>query len=113
MSGWRTEQRICFSACNRGTIGYNSNMKTVISDEQREALGQRPEGVEVEDPLTQRVYILTDVEIHRRAMQALRRQDDRAAIQAGIDDMEAGRVVPFEDVDCIIRAKLGLPPRTP
>jgi predicted DNA-binding antitoxin AbrB/MazE fold protein len=34
-----------------------------------------------------------------------------AAIQAGIDDMEAGRVVAFEDVDARIRAKLGLPRR--
>ncbi|MFQ5734145.1 MAG: hypothetical protein ACE5KM_19590 [Planctomycetaceae bacterium] len=88
-------------------------MRTIISDEQRQALDQQPEGVEVEDPLTQRVYVLTDVGMHRRAMQALQRQDDRAAIQAGIDDMQAGRVVPFEDVDRIIRDKLGLPPRTP
>jgi predicted transcriptional regulator len=36
---------------------------------------------------------------------------DLAAIQAGIDDMEAGRVVPFEQVDARLRAKLGLPPR--
>jgi predicted DNA-binding antitoxin AbrB/MazE fold protein len=36
---------------------------------------------------------------------------DVAAIQAGIDDMEAGRVVPFEQVDARLRAKLGLPPR--
>lgn len=34
-----------------------------------------------------------------------------AAIQAGIDDMMAGRVVAFEDVDARIRAKLGLPRR--
>ena len=34
-----------------------------------------------------------------------------AAIQAGIDDMQAGRVVAFEDVDARIRAKLGLPRR--
>jgi predicted DNA-binding antitoxin AbrB/MazE fold protein len=32
-----------------------------------------------------------------------------AAIGAGIDDMEAGRVVAFADVDARIRAKLGLP----
>lgn len=38
--------------------------------------------------------------------------DDVAAIQAGIDDLEAGRVVPFEEVDARLRAKLGLPPRT-
>jgi predicted DNA-binding antitoxin AbrB/MazE fold protein len=35
-----------------------------------------------------------------------------AAIQAGIDDMEAGRVVAFEDIDARIRAKLGLPQRS-
>ena len=37
--------------------------------------------------------------------------EDLAAIRAGIDDMEAGRVVAFEDVDARIRSKLGLPHR--
>ena len=37
---------------------------------------------------------------------------DVAAIRAGIADLEAGRVVPFEQVDARLRAKLGLPPRT-
>lgn len=36
---------------------------------------------------------------------------DVPAIQAGIADLEAGRVVPFEQVDARLRAKLGLPPR--
>ena len=35
-----------------------------------------------------------------------------AAIQAGIDDMQAGRVVAFEDVDARLRTKLGLPRRS-
>jgi predicted DNA-binding antitoxin AbrB/MazE fold protein len=34
------------------------------------------------------------------------------AIREGIDDMEAGRVVAFSDVDSRIRAKLGLPLRS-
>jgi predicted DNA-binding antitoxin AbrB/MazE fold protein len=34
------------------------------------------------------------------------------AIQAGIDDMEAGRVVAFEEVDARIRAKLRMPRRS-
>jgi len=34
-----------------------------------------------------------------------------AAIQAGIDDLEAGRVVDFDEVDARIRAKLGMPSR--
>ena len=86
-------------------------MKASLSDEQRQALNQQPEGIEVEDGQTRKLYVLTDAEVHRRAMQALQRQEDHDAIQAGIDDMEAGRVVPFEEVDRRIREKLGLPQR--
>ena len=77
-----------------------------ITDEQREALNERPEGIEIEDPQTKRVYVLADAELHRRAVEALSHQRDREAIQAGIDDLEAGRVISFEDVDRRIRAKL-------
>ena len=88
-------------------------MKTPLSDEQRRALDQEPEGIEVEDSLTQKVYFLTDAELHRRAMQALKHQEDHTAIQAGIDDMEAGRVVPYEEVSrrlhAHLREKYGLP----
>ena len=88
-------------------------MKTSLSDEQRRALDLEPEGIEVEDSRTQKVYFLTDAEVHRRAMQALKRQDDHDAIQAGIDDMEAGRVVPYEEVSRNLqnhlREEYGLP----
>ncbi len=88
-------------------------MKARLSDEQRRALDQQPEGIEVEDGQTQKVYFLTDAEVHRRAMQALQRQEDRDAIQAGIEDMEAGRVEPYENVSLRLRThlqeKYGLP----
>jgi predicted transcriptional regulator len=42
-------------------------------------------------------------------MQALDEHDARKAIRAGIDDLEAGRVVPFVEVDARLREKLGLP----
>ena len=42
---------------------------------------------------------------------ALRQQEDIAAIQAGIDDMEAGRVISLEEADAEIRKDLGFPPR--
>jgi predicted DNA-binding antitoxin AbrB/MazE fold protein len=38
--------------------------------------------------------------------------EHQSAIREGIDDMEAGRVVAFDDVDGRIRAKLGLPRRS-
>lgn len=88
-------------------------MKAPLSDEQRQALDQQPDGIEVEDVQTHKVYFLTDAELHRRAMDALRRQEDRDAIQAGIDDMEAGRVMPYEEVSrqlhAHLREKYGLP----
>ena len=86
-------------------------MKPSLSKEQRQALDRQPEGIEVEDAETQKVYFLTDAEVHRRAMLALQRQEDHDAIRGGIDDMEAGRVVAFEEVDKRIREKLGVPQR--
>jgi len=47
----------------------------------------------------------------QRVWVTLEQGEHLAAIQAGIDDMEAGRVVAFEGVDARIRAKLGLPQR--
>ena len=88
-------------------------MTTPLSDEQRQALDGQPEGIEVEDGRTQKVYFLTDAELHHRAMRALKRQEDRDAIQAGIEDMEVSRVAPFEEVDRRIREKLGIPQRQP
>jgi len=91
----------------------NVRMKAPLSDEQRRALHQQPDGIEVEDQQTQKVYFLADAEMHRRAMQALQKQEDRDAIQGGIDDMQAGRVEPYEQVSRRLRKhlreKYGLP----
>ena len=88
-------------------------MKARLSDEQRQALDQQPEGIEVEDSHSEKVYFLSDAEVHHRAMRALQRQENHDAIQAGIDDMEAGRVEPYEEVSRRLRThlqeKYGLP----
>jgi len=88
-------------------------MTPKISEDQRRALYDRPEGpVEVEDEQSRRRYILVADQWHERAARALQREEDLAAIQAGIDDMEAGRVVSLEEVDAQLRSKLGLPARS-
>jgi predicted transcriptional regulator len=88
-------------------------MTPKLSEEQRQALRDHPSGpILVEDEQTRQRYVLIDQGLHDRAMQALRHQEDLAAIQAGITDMEAGSVVAFEEVDARIRAKLGIPPRS-
>lgn len=41
------------------------------------------------------------------------REGDLAAIRAGIDDMEAGRVTPIAEADVLMRKRLGFPPKRP
>jgi predicted transcriptional regulator len=50
----------------------------------------------------------TEEDVLRDALDALERQANIAAIQAGIDDMEAGRMRPWEEVKKELRAQLGI-----
>lgn len=62
--------------------------------------------LEVVDPATERTYFLVDSETHRRAMEALRRQQDRDAIAQGIAEMEAGEAIPLDDARKLARERL-------
>jgi Arc/MetJ-type ribon-helix-helix transcriptional regulator len=55
----------------------------------------------------------SEEDVLRQALVALReRREDLAAIQESIDDMEAGRVRPFEEVVDEIRARHGFSSET-
>lgn len=86
-------------------------MTPKLSQEQREAIQQHGGPVEVEDDETRKVYVIIEGDLHQRAMQALEEHDARRAIRAGIDDLQAGRIVPFAELDSRLRKKLGLPER--
>ncbi len=62
--------------------------------------------LEVVDPDTNRTYMIVDSEIHRRAMEALRRQQDRDAIAQGIAEMEAGEGIPIAEARKLTRERL-------
>lgn len=69
--------------------------------------------LEVIDPATNRVYLIVDCQLHRRAMQALQLQEnDWSAVQEGIADADAGNTMSLEDADQRLRAECGLPPRS-
>lgn len=54
----------------------------------------------------------TEEDVLRAAMTALERErDDRASIQAGIEDMEAGRHRPLAQIDTEFRQKHHIPLR--
>jgi hypothetical protein len=71
------------------------------------AVGDRE--LEIVDPDTQRTYVVVDATVHRRAMEALRRQQDRDAIAEGLAQMEAGDGKPIDEAFAGIFSRLGLP----
>lgn len=68
--------------------------------------------LEVVDPETMRKYVIVDGDTHRRAMDALRRQQDRDAIATGLAQMEAGQGRPLDEAFAEIRSRLSMPPRS-
>jgi predicted transcriptional regulator len=86
-------------------------MTLKLTQDQREAIRQTGGPVEIEDDETKKTFVIIDGELHHRAMQALEENETRRAIRSGIDDLEAGRVVPLADVDARLRKKLGVAPR--
>ena len=92
-------------------VRYNYGMTEKLTKELAAALqstGSRE--LEVVDPETSRRYIIVDSETHRRAMEALRRQEDRDAIAEGLAQMEAGQGRPLDQAMADIRSRLGFPP---
>jgi hypothetical protein len=72
-------------------------MTPKLNQELSDALHASETPLSVIDPTTNQIYILVDHDTHQQAMTALQRQRDVAAIQQGIDDMEAGRMQPAEE----------------
>lgn len=79
-------------------------MTPKLTQEQREALNRSTGPVPVEDEQTRRIYFLVD----EPTFHSMQQQEDIAAIQDGIADMEAGRVAPLDEVMERIRSSLGL-----
>lgn len=51
-------------------------------------------------------------DVLRDALEALaERSEDLAALRAGVEDMQAGRTRPLEQIDAAIRHELGFSPR--
>ena len=74
-------------------------MKTLLTNEQSEALQQFGVPLPVLDPRTQQVSVLVDQLTHDQAMDALKHQqlEDEAAIQEGLADAKSGRVMTLDE----------------
>ncbi len=88
-------------------------MTPKLTDDLQQAIDERAgQPITVEHPVTHKLYVIVECDMHERAVAALRQQEDIAAIREGISQMEAGKGRPLAEVDADIRSELGLPPRT-
>ena len=82
-------------------------MTPKLSDDLQKALDANAgQPTKVEHPGTHKLYVIVDNETHEQAMEALRKQQDHDAIQAGVDAMEADRTIPLAEADQQIRQEL-------
>ena len=90
--------------------GYNRGMTEKLTKELATALhAAGNDRLEVIDPETNRIYLIVDEETHRRAMRALRAQQDCEAVAEGVAQMEAGEGKPAEQAFEEMRTRLGFP----
>jgi hypothetical protein len=81
-----------------------------LSKELADALhANGPDGLEVIDPETNRVYMIVDGEAYRRTLSALRQRQDRNAIAEGVAQMEAGEGKPAHEAFEEMRERLSFP----
>lgn len=74
-----------------------------ITDELHAARGE----LRVNDPSTGRVYVLIDDETHRRAMRALKLQDDWEAIQEGASQADRGETLSVDEARSKLNRQFG------
>lgn len=99
-----------FACAPPKVLWYTLNM-VKLTEEQRAALQQQPDGVACRDVASQRVYFLVDSEIHQRAMHALKQQQDLEAIREGVRQMEAGGGTPIAEARAELAAEFGFSTR--
>lgn len=105
--GWRFSAGSFF--LSGSALAYNRGMTAKLTKELAAALHATGDHeLEVVDPDTLRVYFIVESEVHRQAMDALRRQQDRDAIAQGIAEMETGQGIPLAEAFDDIRAALSL-----
>ena len=85
-------------------------MMTKLPAELRQAIRQNSAPLRLEDDQTHAVYVIIDEETHRRAMRALREQEDWQSVQRGLKQREQGLGQPLAEVDVAMRKEFGFPP---
>jgi hypothetical protein len=68
-----------------------------LTPDQTKALHAAGDKLPVIDVTTQQLYVVVDLDVHERAMEALREREDLEAIREGVAQVEAGEGVSIEE----------------
>ncbi|MFT5524465.1 MAG: hypothetical protein ACI9HK_002419 [Pirellulaceae bacterium] len=78
----------------------------LTTDLTKQIDAQAGQPLRVEHPDTHKVFVIVDSDTHERAMKALQKQEDIAAIQIAIEQMEAGEGIPLAEARELSRQRL-------
>ncbi len=97
----------CFDSLFEPNGDKLMDMTPKLTNEQAEALHQSGDEMPILDPSTNKCYVVVEQSVHMQAKAALQRQqeEDMSAIQEGIDDVKAGRVMPLEEAHQEVKRK--------
>lgn len=85
-------------------------MTVKLSEELQKAVdANKGMPVEVEHPVTHKIFVLIEQPAHEKAMKALQQQEVLNSIQVGIEEMEAGGGTSLEEAEANLREELGFP----
>ncbi len=79
------------------------SLPKVIADELHASSGE----LRLTDPSTDRVYVLIDDETHRRAMHALKLQEDWEAVQEGAAQADRGETMSVDEARAKLKRQVG------
>ena len=102
---------------NTTFMGAGNTIEEAISDleadvqrgEQTEEAARHSDGVECQGDGTEKIFIIMDADVLRLMRNALYNKEVHASIAAGIEDMEAGRMMTVQEAEERVRAQRDLP----
>jgi predicted transcriptional regulator len=77
-----------------------------LTADQTAALHANREKLPVINENTKQVYVVVEMDVHRRAMDALREKEQWEAIQEGLAQVEAGEAISVDEAFQQIRSEL-------
>lgn len=81
-------------------------IESILTDEQRKAISESPEGCVVRDPQSGETYVLTSLKRFDTAMKALKQLEDLKSIQQGLRELESDQGMSVDEFEAMLMDEL-------